>query len=610
MANSLIQELVEAIDLQQQQQNRDYDERMQKPLSERIVKGYTMANLSIDIDFYNGLPNQWCSYPCVGKQYIDTITVKFKENISRFREGATVRISNGIVSFQMIVEKDGVNEMILKSGDFDVKNNIYDTTYRKDGWEINEVNISINQKLLRAAADRISSNSTINNNMELLFAGRMRNEYISVNPVATDNASQDEAIRKAIGCTYFHLIQGPPGTGKTYTVANIVRTLVGQGKKVFVSGPTHTAINNCLNAVSRCVRDKSKIVKIGEKYQAEELLGNEFVTRKTRLPFDTYVSSALSMSGIVIGATPYALCYPASKKLQGWEFDYVIIDEAAQMSMPLALAAMSYGKKLVFVGDHKQLDPIMPSNTRNWLFSDSIFKKLVDLYPHNNTLLNLSYRLCPSLIKIPSELFYNSSLKSAVKDPKGFVNYICKEYSNVINNPSNEVLFLHHEFDSLGRSPYEAKMCASIVASLLDNHVSISDIAMITPYRAQVREIRKALVNAGLVDEEDLETIFVDTIERMQGQEKKFVIFSLSNSKPDEVEDRLEFFYSANRLNVAITRATDKTIIITNEKVFKICEESISNGRAVGALAEGMNAYLSLYNMSTKIEAKSVDEDW
>ena len=175
-----------------------------------------------------------------------------------------------------------------------------------------------------------------------------------------------------------------------------------------------------------------------------------------------------------------------------------------------------------------------------------------------------------------------------------------------MNDPSNEILYLHHEFDALGRSPFESGLSADIVADLVDNGVSLEDIAVITPYRAQVREVKKALVKKGVIDEDSLDDVFVDTIERMQGQEKDYVIFTLANSNPSEVEDRLEFFYSPNRLNVAITRAKTKCIVIANEKVFQICRDS----RQTGAVGLGQKAFWDYYNLATKQYAEAADEEW
>jgi len=403
---------------------------------------------------------------------------------------------------------------------------------------------------------------------------------------------------------------------------------MGEGKHILVTGPTHTSINNCLNAITKHI-SSPYIIKVGEKSQATEILDNPAIVRKTRYPVITHMSGICQSStnsnvgkmseimakhkstGVVIGATPFALCYPASKKLEGWSFDYVIIDEAAQMSIPLALAAMAYGEKVIFVGDHKQLDPIVPTGTGNWLFSKSVFKHLIDCYPSDATLLDTSYRLSPSLVKIPSTLFYGGKIKSRRdSDNKEFTKFNCKEYPELINNPSNEILFIHHEFDTLGRSPYEAKITSSIVSDLLDNGIPISQIAMITPYRAQVREIKKALVENNVLSEERLTEAFIDTIERMQGQEKSYVIFSLSNSNPAEVEDRLQFFYSANRLNVAITRATTKCIVLANEKVFNLCSSSKDNKESDGALQYGMASFWNYYLASSKVYAKADDSEW
>lgn len=607
---SFIDDLTEAIEIQQRRQNRDYDEMMAKPLQDRVNKGHTLANVDVDIDFYYEAPNDFCPDLPSRYKFINTVTVQCGDNVSRFREGAPVILSHGDdYRFKMTIDEDRLDEMILISGDFDVKNNYLDSTsYPRHGWELNEDNLTINQRLLSAARDRISYDRELNRTMERMLSGNLDNSYHSVKALTTNNSSQDSAFRGALGCSHFHLIQGPPGTGKTYTIARIVKTLVNNGRKVLITGPTHTAINNCLNAISKRVEDKSVVVKIGEKHQADEILSNPYVSRKTRLTYDTYEDSDFSQEGFVIGATPYALCYPASKKLQGWEFDYVFIDEAAQMSIPLALAAMTYGRKIIFVGDHKQLDPIMPTGTGNWLFKKSIFKHMVDLYPDDITMLDRSYRLSDSLVRIPSELFYGGRLKTALDyDEDEFTGFDCDgEAGRIINDDSNEVLYLHHEFDSLGRSPFEAKLSAEIVSALQDNGVELEDIAVITPYRAQVREIKKALVNEGIIDEDSLDDVFVDTIERMQGQEKDYVIFSLSNSNPAEVEDRLEFFYSPNRLNVAITRAKKKCIVIANEMIFDLCEDAIPSD----PIGIGKKAYWDYYQLATTIEASEEEDEW
>lgn len=602
----LIQNLSNAIDLQQKRQDEDYSEMVAKPLAERVAKGHTLTNLSISkIDFYDGMPNSFCP-PVFGNQkFIDRIYIHCKNNCSRYREGTALMFSNGNLNFKMELETDKIDDFILHSGDFDVKNNILDSTnYPKSGWELNAVNQNITQRLLKASWQRLYDNPELAKKMEMMLNGNLYNGYDSLSFFRRDlNDSQNTAVRKALGCSHFSIIQGPPGTGKTYTIAKLCAKLVEQGLKVFITGPTHTAINNCLIAVAKDLKDKSKIVKIGEKYQAAEILDNPWITRKTRLSYYSYVgNNNLSQMGFVIGATPFALCFPAAKKLEAWNFDYIIIDEAAQVSMPLALAAMTSGKKVIFVGDHMQLDPIIPKNTDNWLFGSSVFKRMVDLYPDQVVLLNQSYRLNKNLIDIPNQLFYAGKISSCCPIKDDFKDFLCRSHPEIINHSSNELLIIHHDFGALGRSPFEAEMIADMVLDLLYNGVNLDHIGIISPYRAQIREIKRALVEKNVLNEDNLDSIFIDTVERMQGQEKDYIFFSLANCNPEEVEDRLDFFYSPNRLNVAITRAHIKCITLTNEKIFKICRERIGLPGIPEDLKKGMKAFLDFEELSTKIE--------
>ena len=609
----LIQNLSQAIDIQQERQDKDFKETMAKPLAERVAKGHTLTNLTIDkIDFYDGMPNSFCPYIGEGNRFIERIYFHCENNCSKFREGSAVVLTNGNISFKMEIESDGVDDFVLHSNDFDVKDNyISINNWPKSGWELNGVNLNITQRLLRASWQRLNDNPALRKYLEDMLNGQLQNHYDSVDYSPSSDDSQNYAIQKAIGCSSFCLIQGPPGTGKTYTIAKLCKKLVESGNKIFITGPTHTAINNCLIALSHELEDKSKVVKIGEKYQAAEILDNANITRKTRLKYVSYVAdSNFSQSGFAIGATPFALCYPASKKMEGWKFDYIIMDEAAQLSMPLALAAMMYGQKLVFVGDHMQLDPIIPKNTNNWLFGCSVFKRMVDLYSNHVALLNQSYRLNEELIRIPNQLFYSGKISSKCSTNKEYKYFNCKLYPNIINHPSNEILIIHHNFDGLSRSPYEADMIADIVKDLASNGVKIENIGIMSPYRAQIREIKRSLIERNVLVTEQLANLFIDTVDRMQGQEKDYILFSLANCNPLESVDRLDFFYSPNRLNVAITRAQVKCITIANEKIFSICKESIGKSGIAQELEEGMRTFDNFYRLSTIIEMTEDDSQW
>tara|TARA_R110000868_G_scaffold411461_1_gene704395 strand:- start:1604 stop:3439 length:1836 start_codon:yes stop_codon:yes gene_type:complete len=610
---SVLSEFREAIAIHQRKDDEDYDEQISLPIDEREAKGVTMTNLKVVFVFFDHAPNQWCPQLNHPIKFIKSATIYSQNNISKFREGAQVVLSNGSHAFKMEIIEDTVDNFVLAPNDFDVKVCYLDSeSYNQNNWEINIVKTDLTLKLLSATAGNLEADRIRLNKIEKLLGGKLENSSSSFFQYQRLNESQNRAIEKAVISPNFHLIQGPPGTGKTETIAHIAKILLDEGKNVFITAPTHTAINNCLNAISNQIRDKSKVVKIGEKYQAAEILTNEYITRKTRLPLESYkYNDELSREGIVIGGTPYCFCYPASKRLNHWEFEVALIDEAAQMSIPLAVSVMSKTDKLIFVGDHKQLDPIIPSGTGLSMFSESIFSRLVKLYPHEKSLLNISYRLNEKLIRIPNALFYNNELFSDSSLSTSNQNIRSENYSEVLNHEDPKILYLHNEFDSQGRSPYEANIVAQLVNDLLSNGIILKNIGILTPYRAQVREIKKALNNViGGIDTEDTEDLFIDTVDRMQGQERDYIIYSMSNSHPLESKRRLDFFYSPNRLNVAITRAIKKCIVIANYKVFDIIDEELAEVADFSNLKPMLDVFKDYYQLTTKIEEDATDEIW
>ena len=97
----------------------------------------------------------------------------------------------------------------------------------------------------------------------------------------------------------------------------------------------------------------------------------------------------------------------------------------------------------------------------------------------------------------------------------------------------------------------------------------------------------------------------------MQGQEKNYIIYSLANSHPLESMRRLDFFYSPNRLNVAITRAIKKCIVIANYKVFEIIDEELKDHRDYESIKDSLEVFKRYFTLSTKIEINNLEnEEW
>ncbi|MBK7184083.1 MAG: AAA family ATPase [Bacteroidetes bacterium] len=444
----VLKEFQAAIEIEFAKNLEDFEEQKKLPLDERVAKGVTMTNLRVEMDFFDGVPNQWCNPLPGSKEYIFSVKIFCDNNISKFKEGSSVVLSNGSYRFEMDIEEDSTENFILKPNDFNVKHCYIDSdNYPKNNWEINAINTDISTKLLLTAAEVLKNNQSTLLKIENFLNGRTKNTYQGFSQeVGYLNASQNKAYLKAINASDFCIIQGPPGTGKTETIGNIVKHLVDSGLKVFVTAPTHTAINNCLNAVATKIKDNTKVIKIGEKASNKEVQENPFVGKKSRVTYASYINNAnYSQKGIAIGSTAYSLCYPGSKKLDGWKFDVCIIDEAAQLSIPLSIAAMCRTGKYIFVGDHKQLDPIIPKGSNNEMFAESIFSRLARIYPNDINLLNTSYRLNKSLIKIPNTLFYNNLLESATTTQEDNATYQGNHHAEILNSEPHK-LILHNVF--------------------------------------------------------------------------------------------------------------------------------------------------------------------
>jgi DNA replication ATP-dependent helicase Dna2 len=243
------------------------------------------------------------------------------------------------------------------------------------------------------------------------------------------------------------------------------------------------------------------------------------------------------------------------------------MDEAGQLSIPLAVAAMVKGTKFIFIGDHKQLPPIISENQEDITFTKSIFEHLFQYAP--GLMLDTTYRMNKEINKFPSKQFYEGKLFPEEKNadwildiPNNF-----KRHQEILDITKPEVLFCHFHQSLHSRSEYEAGIIAEFIGEYLKNGIKPCDIAIITPFRAQVRQIKKSLACLdnydGFKDE-----LFVDTIEKIQGQERDIIIYSLATSDPAKAEQRADFFFNPNRFNVALTRAKKKRIVIGNKELF------------------------------------------
>jgi len=381
------------------------------------------------------------------------------------------------------------------------------------------------------------------------------------------DASQQEAFVAAVAGSPVTLVQGPPGTGKTYVLARIVSALAAAGNRVIVVSYTHRAVNNALRMVA--LADPSlSVVKAGKASGADDLRGTRVASVPSirRLPNGDGGRRAA-------GATLFSL-----KAV--WDegaFDVVVVDEAAQIPLAFASCALLAAPRYVLVGDHRQLGPIVQGRHPDPFATRSLFAHLADAYPP--TLLRTTYRMNAGVNDFPSRVFYGGRLLPSPLTARGRFPHVPGGPYDALFDPERPAIIglIDHEGFRTRCEP-EARVVAGIVLDrIVRQGGDPGEIAVVSPFRAQLRLIR-TLVRRGL----DAAGVpgplpVIDTVERIQGQERELVVVSLVASDPDHLAgDAAAFFYSGNRLNVTITRARTKLIVVASPLAFAAFPRSMA----------------------------------
>jgi DNA replication ATP-dependent helicase Dna2 len=371
------------------------------------------------------------------------------------------------------------------------------------------------------------------------------------------NESQAEAVAQAYATDLVYLIQGPPGTGKTLVLTHIARLLAEEGERVLVTALTHRAINNALNMIAEVAPDLP-VCKIGQAARADGL---------NVLNYESFEHSEVVQlaDGYIVGATPFAT---RTGRLAEVEFDTVLFDEASQITLPLAIMGMLVGKRYIFVGDDQQLPPVTTLQNPPALAQSSIFSYLGGR--GYGEMLNLTYRLNDQLTVWPSRNFYDNRLQPApgIGERRLRLQKAPKKWRDILD-PEYPVMFVDiGQVNTTIRSRREAEMVVDLVLMLLESGIPPEDIGVVSPYRAQGRIIRNMLRN--LIRDPDIyRAIVVDTVERMQGQEREVILVSLATSSPFFAAELADFFFQPQRLNVTITRPRTKLVIVGSSHVLR-----------------------------------------
>ena len=383
--------------------------------------------------------------------------------------------------------------------------------------------------------------------------------------------SQAEAVARIVGCEGVTLVQGPPGTGKTRVLAEAGLALAQKGCRIFVAGFTHRAVNNVLRAL-RALHPDLPLFKVGGGANNKDLHGAR-VTIGTSLD-----RLRLPEGGLVVGGTSYAVRKFSAKR----RFHFAFVDEAGQMPVVHGAIAMTAARRWAIVGDPAQLPPVRQGRGRDDLLGTSLYAFLEQY--GEGVLLEDSFRLNADLTRFVSKEFYAGRLRASELSAHRRLELAAWPKARAASKSSRKIADLAEVLDPerplviaridhegrTRRSPEEVDCVADLVHALVvDHRVPREEIAVLAPFRSQVRQIRHELERRGQLTPGREDLLVVDTVERMQGQEREVVILSFAGSDRDDLARQAEFFFEPGRLNVALTRARNKCIVVASRHAFR-----------------------------------------
>lgn len=365
------------------------------------------------------------------------------------------------------------------------------------------------------------------------------------------NPAQQEAVEKVLNCPSLYCIQGPPGTGKTNVLATIASIFSQCGRDVLIISNTHQAVNNALNKIT----DASlSIIKIGEELKAQSVSGH---IQKHKSFFD-YNKSRKKRSrtdrGAIVGMTLHAAIINIVNHglaRSGFAPTLVLVDEASQIPLTLAAGIASLGAGyVVFIGDDRQMPPIFHPELVGDDLSVSIFSHLSNLYPDFKTVLDTSYRMNSTICKFVSEAFY---------EPYGIKLQSHESIADRhIDGESLQDAVTYVNVATDGCKDFNMEEAKKAVEYAEKYKRMGYDVAVVTPYRKQVNMVYDQWKAKGYKTED----ILVDTVERLQGQDVDVIILTTSVSDIEYYKENLPFLLDRQRMNVMISRAKRKVVII------------------------------------------------
>ena len=381
------------------------------------------------------------------------------------------------------------------------------------------------------------------------------------------NHEQLSAVSSMLEYPPVHVLQGPPGTGKTAVLAATAIATARMNREVVIIANTHHAVNNALQKI-RSFDKKATLIKVGATLKSEELDETILKFEKFNEYYEySYENRRKKRTGHIIGMTIWGAITHLGLRHHAHFRPYIsLVDEASLMPLSLAAVLGKTAPSVCLFGDSRQMPPIFRPELEDNVNSISILdycSQKVEGVPVK--VLHTTYRMNELITNIVSRAFYEPHgvvLNSAAEIA---ANSFHSEYLKN-RNLSDSLIFMDTSLSSLGceeENEGEASAIVEIVSALMAEGVSPTSVAIITPFRRQVRLLR-SIAHEVI---RDREIPLIDTVERLQGQDVDCIIISFASSDENYIEELRGFLFNPNRLNVMISRAKTKVIIFCSQEI-------------------------------------------
>ncbi len=377
------------------------------------------------------------------------------------------------------------------------------------------------------------------------------------------------AAVRALDRSYLY-VQGPPGAGKTFSGSHMIAALLADGRRVGVMSNSHKAINHLMSgALDEALRQGIRVhaMKKSSRGSAESELehagGDGVFVENENDSEDVWCSGANLVGGTV--------WFFADRPQDVEPVDYLFVDEAGQVALANLVAAGTNARNIVLLGDQMQLgQPIQGVHPGR--SGESALEYLLDgvatIEPDRGIFLATTWRMHPDVCRFISDAVYDGRLQPEASNVRRTL-VLTADAHPLLRSAGIVHAAIEHQGCSQ-RSEPEAALVKALFESALqqrytDKHgsehaVTARNILVVAPYNVQVNLLKRVLPEGARVG----------TVDKFQGQEAEIVIVSMTTSSEADLPRHIEFLYSKNRLNVAVSRAKCLAIVIANPALMAI----------------------------------------